>query len=231
MTEHGASTIPVSPAGHCGVCGGTRHGGFALCFCCTAVVEQLRLPLVPVVAMAEYRLGDRMHRLLRGYKDAPSLVAREARTAALAALVELWLGANEESLRVRFSGGWDLVTTVPSSRGRVGSPADALVERVLSLADATRSLLVRGDERLGHLVAARRGYVLSPDVESRALADKSVLVFDDSVTTGARAQSAAAALRTVGVRVKGILVVGRALGAGSWRTRVPRRGAGVARLG
>jgi adenine/guanine phosphoribosyltransferase-like PRPP-binding protein len=37
-----------------------------------------------------------------------------------------------------------------------------------------------------------------------------VLVFDDSVTTGARSQSAAAALRMSGAHVVGILVVGRA---------------------
>ena len=92
--------------------------GFAHCFCCTTIVEQLAMPLVPVVAMTEYRIGDRMHGLLRGYKDAPSTEARASRRSALAALVELWLAANGDAVRARFSGGWDLVTAVPSSCGR-----------------------------------------------------------------------------------------------------------------
>jgi orotate phosphoribosyltransferase len=37
-------------------------------------------------------------------------------------------------------------------------------------------------------------------------------VFDDSITTGSRAQSAAAALRMAGAQVVGILAVGRAVG-------------------
>lgn len=175
------------------------------------------MPLAPVVAMTEYRIGDRMHGLLRGYKDAPSVEARAARRSALTALVELWLSANEDTLRARFSGGWDLVTTVPSSCGRAGSPADALVEAVPGLAELDRPLLVRGDEPLGHLVASRRGYVASSELERRALAARRILVFDDTVTTGARAQSAAAALRECGAKVAGILVVGRVLGVESRR--------------
>ncbi len=202
----------------CRVCGRIPHEGFALCFCCATVAGQLRMPLVPVLAMSDYGVGDRMHRLLRGYKDAPNPEAREARTSALAALVELWLAENMEVLRTRLAGGWDLVTTVPSTCGRAASPVDALVERVAGLADLHRSLLARGDDHLGHLLAARRGYVLSPAAEVRDLRARTVLVFDDSVTTGARAQSAAAALREGGARVTGILAVGRALAA-----RAPRR--------
>jgi hypothetical protein len=213
------------------VCGRLPRLGYALCFCCTAIAEQLRLPLVPIVAMCDYRVGDRMHRLLRGYKDASSPEARAARTSALAALVELWLDSNADSLQSRFSGGWDLVTTVPSSCGRRGSPARALLEGVPALAGLRRPLLVRGHDCLGHLVASRRGYVLSEDVERRALRARSVLVVDDSVTTGARAQSAAATLRDAGVHVKGILVVGRALGAGAVRRRPPLPDAPGARLG
>jgi hypothetical protein len=188
--------------------------GFALCFCCTAIVEQLGMPLVPVVAMTDYRIGDRMHRLLRGYKDAPTAATREARTAALGALVQLWLVANAESLRVRFASGWDLVTTVPSTCGRVGSPADALAGAVPALAALHRPVLARGPDHLGHLSAARRGFALASGSEYADLRAHRLLVFDDTVVTGARAQSAAAALRGGGIRVVGILVVGRALGAG-----------------
>jgi len=55
-------------------------------------------------------------------------------------------------------------------------------------------------------------------------------VFDDTVTTGARAQSAAAALRECGARVAGILVVGRVLGIEP-RQRVSLKGATEVGLG
>ncbi len=144
----------------------------------------------------------------------PTPEAREARTSALAALVELWLAEHSERVRTRFGCGWDLVATVPSTCGRARSPADALVERVPMLAELRLPVLTCGNDRLGHLSAARRGYVLSPALDRRVLRDRTVLVFDDSVTTGSRAQSAAAALRDGGARVTGILAVGRALGAG-----------------
>jgi predicted amidophosphoribosyltransferase len=55
--------------------------------------------------------------------------------------------------------------------------------------------------------------VFTPDtgVDRAGLADLSVLIFDDTTTTGAAVQSAAAALRLAGARVVGALVMGRAL--------------------
>ncbi|HEY4929250.1 MAG TPA: hypothetical protein VIH95_08855 [Acidimicrobiales bacterium] len=38
--------------------------------------RQLGLPLVPLVALREYRIGDADHRRLRGYKDAPTPAQR-----------------------------------------------------------------------------------------------------------------------------------------------------------
>ena len=60
----------VPDAGRCRICGGRTRPSFAVCFCCSVLVRQLRMPLVPVVAMAAYRLGGGLHRHLRGYKDA-----------------------------------------------------------------------------------------------------------------------------------------------------------------
>ena len=50
-----------------------------------------------------------------------------------------------------------------------------------------------------------------PGVDRAGLAGLPVLVFDDTTTTGAAVQSAAAALRLAGARVVGALVMGRAL--------------------
>jgi orotate phosphoribosyltransferase len=52
---------------------------------------------------------------------------------------------------------------------------------------------------------------LAPGVDRAGLIDLPVLVFDDTTTTGAAVQSAAAALRLAGAQVVGALVMGRAL--------------------
>ena len=165
--------------------------------------------LVPVAAVAEYRVGDQLHHRLRGYKDAPVAEARETCATHLADLVGRWMAADPTRLPRRFGSGWDLVATVPSSGRPVGAPADTLVLRVPVLASAHRTLLVRGPEPTGHLRAARRGFEVAASVDRDALRDRRVLVFDDTITTGARAQSAAAALRMAGADVIGVVAVGR----------------------
>ena len=65
-------------------------------------------------------------------------------------------------------------------------------------------LLVRGPGPLGHLRANPSGFRLVGPVSGR-----SVLVFDDTYTSGARSQSAAAALRAEGADVLAIVPIGR----------------------
>ena len=65
------------------------------------------------------------------------------------------------------------------------------------------------------LRAGRDVFATAPGVDRAGLDDLPVLVFDDTVTTGAAAQSAAAALRLAGARVVGVLAMGRALAAAS----------------
>jgi hypothetical protein len=60
----------IPDTGCCRVCGGRTRPSFAVCFCCSVLVRQLHMPLVPVVAMAAYPLGGELHHHLRGYKDA-----------------------------------------------------------------------------------------------------------------------------------------------------------------
>jgi adenine/guanine phosphoribosyltransferase-like PRPP-binding protein len=167
------------------------------------------MPLAPVTAVTPYRVGDEMHRLLRGYKDASEAEARSARTARLSGLLRRWLGNNCGRLLARTGGPWDMVVGVPSSH-RPGAPVDALVQAVPALARQHRPLLVRGREPTDHLVASRWGFVVAADGDSAnwTRGDRA-LVVDDSFTTGARAQSAVAALRMAGLRVAGVLVVGR----------------------
>jgi hypothetical protein len=165
------------------------------------------MPLAPVTAVVPYRLGDSTHRLLRGYKDSPVRDVRRRYTRRLACILDSWLDERHHRLEARVGGSWDLVVTVPSSNRPTGTPVNALVDLVPSLAELHRSLLLRGPDRTDHLVPARRGFVI--DSEAPFARDSRVLVVDDTFITGARAQSAVAALRIAGLRVAGVLVVGR----------------------
>jgi adenine/guanine phosphoribosyltransferase-like PRPP-binding protein len=160
------------------------------------------------VAIADYRSGDVLHRRLRGYKDAPVAEARAACTVRLASMMEGWL-ADPRPTSGRLAGPWDVVATVPSSSRPEGAPVDAVVGAVAGLSPRFRPLLVRGPEPTGHLVAARRGFILSPGATRNGVRGLRVLVVDDSVVTGARVQSAAAALRLEGATVVGAVALGR----------------------
>jgi adenine/guanine phosphoribosyltransferase-like PRPP-binding protein len=174
-----------------------------------SLVRQLQLPLAPVVAMADYRIGDGLHRRLRGYKDAPRAEDRRRFAEELGGMAERWLSVHREGLARRFGVAWDVVATVPSSHRPSGPAVDAVVGRVSEFRRHHRPLLVRGPALLDHLVASRRGFDLSVDVEPQWLRGRSVLVVDDSLVTGARAQSAVATLRSGGAGVVGIVVLGR----------------------
>ncbi len=135
---------PAAPTA-CPVCDAPVAAPFALCFCCDALVRQLQMPLVPLVAVAESRIGDGLHRRLRGYKDAPVAEDRASCTRWLATMLEVWLLSGGTPSGTR-PGQWDVVATVPSSRRPSGSPVDAVVGAVAPLASRHRSLLTRGSE-------------------------------------------------------------------------------------
>jgi adenine/guanine phosphoribosyltransferase-like PRPP-binding protein len=179
--------------------------------------------------MVDYQVGDEVHRWLRGYKDAPVLEAREACIAQLVPLVVRWMAKNRMPLERHFGSPWDLVATVPSSGRPAGTPVDELVSRVPQLAALQRVSLARGPESTDHLRAARQGFVVFPAVDREWLRSRRVLVFDDTVITGARAQSAVAALRIAGARVIGVLAVGRVVGRNQSR-RSAHLGSQVVRL-
>jgi predicted amidophosphoribosyltransferase len=194
----------------CSVCGRTVHRWPPVCFCCRTTARQLGLPLVPVVILGDYRVGDADHRRLRGYKDGPSAEVRARYRGELVSCLAAWMTVHGGDLVDR-TGNWSVVTAVPSTRRRGPSPAESLVDGVASLADRHLRLLGRGRGVVDHLQASRDGFAPLGGVDRAGLDGLPVLVFDDSITTGARAQSAAAVLRLAGARVVGILAIGRAL--------------------
>ena len=111
------------------VCGGVVHGRSPVCFCCGSITRQLSLPLVPVVVMADYRVGDADHRRLRGYKDGRTTEIRERYRCELVSCLAAWMTVHGGSVAGR-TGPWSVVTTVPSTRRAGTAPAEALVDGV-----------------------------------------------------------------------------------------------------
>jgi hypothetical protein len=218
LSDMTTSTLPVdsplagatsSDFGVCLFCNGPTQPGYRRCFCCATVAARLGMPLVPVVSVTTYRLGDEMHRTLRRYKDAPSATTRRRAVARCAGLLSEFVDGHRQGIEALAGGPWDTVVTVPSSTTPGRFPVDAVVSAVGSLAADHRRLLVKGTGRLDHMQASRSGFAVDPGVDPTTLRRHRALVVDDSYTTGARAQSAATALRLVGMGVGVILSLGR----------------------
>ncbi|MGO9898993.1 MAG: hypothetical protein ACLP0J_04720 [Solirubrobacteraceae bacterium] len=195
--------------------------GFHRCFACTSVPCQIDA-IVPISYSVAH---EQLHHALASYKRLEGLPARRF-TRDLAAILWRFLAEHEQCVAAAAGAErFDVVTTVPSTdRDRDGQ--HPLREIVGELVGPTRSrherLLRRSDTPL-----ARRTF--APDLyePTRPLRGERILLIDDTWTTGANAQSAAAALRNAGAGGVAAVVIGRHLNRG-WHEndrrlqRIPR---------
>jgi len=146
--------------------------------------------------MVEYRVADRMHRQLRGYKDAPVQEARQM-------YLRNWLVSSMTGWPPM--GGSSAGGSAPHGRGDdralIAAPAGAPVDAIVAMVPGCTSCTVRcwcGDRCRPVTWWPIDGDCVEPGLDLRPFWNRTVLVVDDSVITGARAQSAAAALRLGG---------------------------------
>jgi len=200
--------VPAAGTGVCKVCH-SIVSGFDVCYQCyqaRSVIGSAMADVAAFVSMAP--TGEQFARELYTYKN-PSVgsLDRQLKTVGLAAVLWKWLGLHEACMtrRIGLPSPFDLVTTVPSTSGRPAHPLRTVVA----------GIVVGSDSRHADLLAIAR-----TDLEQRAQAPdryrataglwgKSVLVIDDTWTTGAHAQSASAALKAVGAAKVGVLAIGR----------------------
>jgi predicted amidophosphoribosyltransferase len=185
----------------CRVCR-TFTSGYPTCYACGHQPEHADCVL-PI--SYSVHLGQ-LHTALRGYKRASGQVADKFRFD-LAAVLWRFLAIHEKCLADELGvAGFDVVTTVPSSDRRrdQSHPLRDIVGRVVA---PTRDRYVRLLERTEKDVASR-----TVDLEKfgiLALVPRSVLLIDDTWTTGANVQSAAGALKAAGATKVGVVVIGR----------------------
>jgi predicted amidophosphoribosyltransferase len=162
------------------------------------------------VGPISYSVADeQLHHALRGYKRPPADVARRIEIE-LAAVLWRHLTSHEGCL-AKHAGvdSFELVTTVPSST-RERDPAHPLHRIVGGLVGPTRArfecVLRRSTAQVGPREFSRSKFEALRDLDGA-----SVLLIDDTWTTGANARSAAAALRSAGATTVAAVVIGRHL--------------------
>jgi predicted amidophosphoribosyltransferase len=188
----------------CGVCFNFTNG-YERCYACAH--GQLWLDAVAPVSYSVAR--EQLHHALKGYKRLSGDAARRL-GVELAAVLWRYLAAHERCV-ARAAGGdsFDVVTTVPSG--------DAERDERHPLPWIAGELVAPTRERHERLLRRSRADVHAREFDAdkyqaaRRLDGSSVLLIDDTWTTGANAQSAAAALKSAGARTVAAVVIGRHL--------------------
>jgi predicted amidophosphoribosyltransferase len=178
-------------------------GGGRRCVRCSHAV-----PYVDTMAAISYSIGgEQLHHALAGYKRYTGTPARYL-MAGLAAV--LWRHLEEHEACLARAAGvtrFDVVTIVPSSDADRAAthPLHRLVGELVKPARPRYARLLRRTDTsvTAHRFDAER-YAATADVRAR-----SVLLIDDTWTTGANAHSAAAALKAAGAERVAALVIGR----------------------
>jgi predicted amidophosphoribosyltransferase len=153
--------------------------------------------------------GEPLHAVLAGYKRTGGPQAR-AFEIRLAAVLWRYLELHERCIaRAASVERFDLVTTVPSS-DRERDARHPLRRVVGQLTEPVRDRYQRLLRRSAAASQPRRFDVGRFEI-CRELDGDSVLLIDDTWTTGANAQSAAAALKAAGAPAVAAVVIGRYL--------------------
>jgi hypothetical protein len=178
-------------------------GSYDHCFSC-ARQEAVLAAVLPI----SYSVGhEALHAVLAGYKRVEGSGAR-ALGIELAAV--LWKFLDRHELCLASAAGverFDIVTTVPSGDA-VRDESHPLPWLVGELCAATRGRYQRLLHR-SRVAVAGREFSAAKYTTGHDLKGDDVLLIDDTWTTGASAQSAAAALRAAGSGTVAALVIGR----------------------
>jgi len=199
----------------CRGCFNITAPGFDRCFACAATEQRLDaiVPISYCVSRSPLH-HDLVDYKLRVEPCVPFLTAR------LAAVLNRFL-ANHEDCVARQAGvsRFDLVTTVPSN-DRKRDQHHPLRTIVGELVPPLHTRYVRALERTALDLPPRsynpRRFETTVDVRNR-----SVLLIDDTWTTGSSAQSAAAALKRAGATTVAAVTIGRYIN-GDWQDAANR---------
>lgn len=193
---------PRRGPGVCRICFNLTDG-FGRCHACIGTDRALDGMLPVSYSIAH----EQLHHVLATYKRSHGLTAHRFQSE-LAAVIWRYLSHHEPCLaHAAAAAQFDAVTTVPSSL-LFRDDVHPLHHIVGELVGPTRLRYARLLRRTGTPTAA---HTFSSDKYEPVidLTNRSVLLIDDTWTSGANAQSAATALKTAGATTVAALVVGR----------------------
>jgi predicted amidophosphoribosyltransferase len=200
------TVLPIGD-GICNVCHGAPSPGYSICYSCRETTAQVTRPLHLVVPISLSRMREQLHHVLWSYKNVTVLDLRRRFRAQVAATVGVFLSQHGDCIRGVAGREWDAITVVPSSGDRSGT--HPLIETLRMIRHWDQELtetLRRGPVHIGHTIADDAGFEVTQSV-----AGQSLLLVDDTLTSGARLQSAASALSLAGADVVAAVVVGRVI--------------------
>jgi hypothetical protein len=190
---------------------GSTPTSAAICFACRLIARRLGLPPAPVVPARLCPLPSPLYTVLLGYKESPVAEARQRFGTIVRALLRAFLLQHALRLEDAVGGPIEVVALVPSTH-RPGPTAPlalvaGLADEVVGLLPAARwapTLLRRADcpdgrPPLAHMRPDPAAFTLPPP-DRAGLRGARVLLLDDTYVSGARSQSAAAALQRAGAR-------------------------------
>lgn len=186
-----------------------------VCAVCTTIIEpqyvrcwqcEFQPRYADAVLPISYSIhGYQLHHSLAGYKRSPPSRKLEM---DLAAVLWRFLSIHEPCLVEGMpTGTLSVATTVPS-----GNPARDAAHPLRRIVGTTvKATVPRYEHLLRRTTKAVPDRIVDPEkyVATRELSDEGVLLIDDTWTSGASAQSAAAALRAAGAGAVGVVVIGR----------------------
>lgn len=193
---------PQSGPGVCVTCFNLTDG-YPCCYACA----HGRGVLDAVVPISYSVAHEPLHRALFGYKRMPDQLARRYQVD-LAAILAHYVGRHEECLaRAAGTPAFELVTTVPSGdRHRDGAHP---LREIATAALGPTSHRYRRLLRRSAFESGERDHDFQKYLAVELLDGEGVLLIDDTWTTGANAQSAAAALKAAGAGPVAALAIGR----------------------
>jgi predicted amidophosphoribosyltransferase len=201
---------PRAGRGVCRVCHGSSSD-YARCWSCKTNREKASNPLDLVVPISLTRTDmeakAQLHNVLRDYKYADDPEVRAEHRLLIAATLLRFLTVHESCIEGAAGKPYDTITVVPSKRGRAGAhPLEQAIALAPPLEEMHERLLEPGPGTIGRNAPVDNGFTATTDAQAR-----SVLLIDDTLTSGAKLQSAASALALGGATVVAGVVLGRVI--------------------
>ena len=198
--------VPLVGPGVCATCHRDVSGPHQRCYRCNSHQEAAGDLLADVVVPVSVAFaGKQFAHDLRQYKRSANETARKEKQRRLVILLENFLRVHERCVAAASDApDFDVVTSVPSTRGLDPHPLGAMLSRTIGLTrHRYRDLLRTGRHDENRAFHPERFHT------DGDLTGRRVLLVDDTWTTGANAQSAAARLRRAGAERVAVVVLGR----------------------